>query len=131
MITLIGGDLYQWDTGRIVLIESDVGVVSHEVHFSTDNLDFAYVVKTYSEGNYTYCRIPDVILQTDDRLYCYEVCENTDGEETVSMAKFKVKKRNRPDDYLYTEPDRITLEGLSKEIKALNDKLEVIENASY
>lgn len=135
MITLVGGDLYQWDTGRMVQVESNVGVVSHEVHFSTDNLDFAYVVKTYSEGNYTYCRIPDIILQTDARLYCYEVCENTDGEETTSMAKFKVKKRNRPDDYVYTKAEILRYEELKTAINDLEDKIPVntsdLKNDSY
>lgn len=33
MISLVGGELYQWDTGRIVRVVPDENVKVHEVHF--------------------------------------------------------------------------------------------------
>ena len=81
MISLVGGELYQWDTGRIVKVIPDSDVIVHEVHFSTKAMDFAYVVKTYIENSVTYCAIPNIILQQSNRVLCYEVCENSDGEE--------------------------------------------------
>lgn len=47
MISLVGGELYQWDTGRIVRVVPDENVKVHEVHFSTKRMDYAYVLKTY------------------------------------------------------------------------------------
>ena len=35
MATLVDGDLYQWDTGRVVLVDPDSEYTIHEVHFST------------------------------------------------------------------------------------------------
>ena len=47
MIELIGGDLYQWDTGRIVTANPESDTEIHEVHFTTKYMDYAYVVNTY------------------------------------------------------------------------------------
>lgn len=114
MIQLVGNELYQWDTGRLVQIVSDSDSIPHEVHFSTELMDFAYVCKIYNQCDKLYCAIPDIVLQESGKLFCYEICRNDNGKETVSFAKFKILKRNRPDDYIYTEQDLITLEELAK-----------------
>ena len=121
MISLVGGELYQWDTGRIVKVIPDSDAIVHEVHFSTKAMDFAYVVKTYIENSVTYCAIPNIILQQSNRVLCYEVCENSDGEETIYDTQFEIIKRNRPEDYIYTEHERITIEDLDARITKLED----------
>ena len=120
MISLVGGELYQWDTGRIVRVVPDENVKVHEVHFSTKRMDYAYVLKTYIVDGVTYCAIPNIILQQSNRLLCYEVCENSDGEETIANTYFDIIKRNRPEDYIYTEQDHFTIQALSNRV----DKLE-------
>lgn len=120
MISLVGGELYQWDTGRIVRVVPDENVKVHEVHFSTKRMDYAYVLKTYIVDGVTYCAIPNIILQQSNRLLCYEVCENSDGEETIANTYFDIIKRNRPEDYVYTEQDHFTIQALSNRV----DKLE-------
>lgn len=120
MISLVGGELYQWDTGRIVRVVPDENVKVHEVHFSTKRMDYAYVLKTYTVDGVTYCAIPNIILQQSNRLLCYEVCENSDGEETIANTYFDIIKRNRPEDYVYTEQDHFTIQALSNRV----DKLE-------
>ena len=124
MITLVGGNLYQWDTGRVVSIVSENGSVIHEVHFTTNAMNFAYVVKTQVKDTTTYCPIPDILLQQYSDIYCYEVKENCKGEESVSTKILPVQKRNRPEDYTYTEPEKITLEGLQDQIDAFDEKLD-------
>ena len=120
MISLVGGELYQWDTGRIVRVVPDENVKVHEVHFSTKRMDYAYVLKTYIVDGVTYCAIPNIILQQSNRILCYEVCENSDGEETIANTYFDIIKRNRPEDYVYTEQDHFTIQALSNRV----DKLE-------
>lgn len=124
MITLIGGDLYQWDTGRLIFVEPDNGYDVHEVHFTTKKMDFAYVVKTYIENGGTYCAIPNVILQQYQDLICYEVRENGAGEQSVSTTKFDIIKRNRPIDYVYTESEKYAYEELENQFKTLEEDLE-------
>lgn len=124
MISLVGGELYQWDTGRIVRVVPDENVKVHEVHFSTKRMDYAYVLKTYTVDGVTYCAIPNIILQQSNRLLCYEVCENSDGEETIANTYFDIIKRNRPEDYVYTEQEHFT-------IQALSDRVDKLEESSH
>ena len=128
MISLIGGELYQWDTGRIVRIDPDENVAVHEVHFTTKRMDYAYVLKTYIEDGVTYCAIPNIILQQSYRLLCYEVCENSDGEETIANASFNIVKRNRPEDYVYTEQEHFTFVKLENRLDAVEESAHIHEN---
>lgn len=130
MVTLIGGDLYQWDTGRTVFIAPDSGYTVHEVHFTTKKMDYAYVVKTYVENGGTYCAIPNILLQQYQDVICYEVRENDAGEESISTTTFDVIKRNRPVDYVYTEPEKYTYKELENRVKILEDNLEDVKIAS-
>lgn len=122
MISLVGGELYQWDTGRTIVIQPETDIVVHEVHFTHKKMDFAYVVNTYTEDGVTYCSIPNIILQQGQSIICYEVCKNDDGEETVLSTTFKVIKRNKPEDYIYTEIELKSLDDLLIRIEELEHK---------
>lgn len=124
MISLVGGELYQWDTGRIVRVVPDENVKVHEVHFSTKRMDYAYVLKTYIVDGVTYCAIPNVILQQNSRLLCYEVCENSNGEETIAETIFDIIRRNKPEDYVYTEQEHFTF-------TKLENRLDKVEKSSH
>ncbi len=128
MLSLVGGELYQWDTGRIVKVVPDEDVTVHEVHFSTKRMDYAYVLKTYTEDGVTYCAIPNIILQQSSRLLCYEVCENSDGEETIAEATFNITKRNRPEDYVYTEQEHFTVVSLENRLAKVEESAHVHKN---
>ena len=128
MLSLVGGELYQWDTGRIVKVVPDEDVTVHEVHFSTKRMDYAYVLKTYTEDGVTYCAIPNIILQQSSRLLCYEVCENSDGEETIAEATFNITKRNRPEDYVYTEQEHFTVVSLENRLAKVEESAHIHKN---
>lgn len=130
MVTLIDGDLYQWDTGRVVRVNPGNGYKVHEVHFTTRKIDFAYVVKTYEENGATYCKIPNILLQQYQDIYCYEVRENNDGEESVSTTIFDVVKRNRPLDYVYTEPEKYTYKEIEERLEKLETDFEEVKTSS-
>lgn len=130
MVTLVDGDLYQWDTGRIVLIDPSSGYDVHEVHFTNRKMDFAYVARTYSKDGNIYCAIPNILLQQYYDIYCYEVRDNSDGEESISTTIFKVIKRNRPLDYVYTEPEKYTYRELEERIKQLETAFEEVKASS-
>ena len=141
MVTLLDGDLYQWDTGRVVLIDPIMENEVKEVHFTNRKIDFAYVAKTYSKNGNTYCAIPNILLQQYYDIYCYEVRYNDDGEESVSTTIFSVIKRSRPLDYVYTEPEKYTykqleeriekLEASFEEVKTTADEASVLANEAY
>ena len=141
MVTLLDGDLYQWDTGRVVLIDPRMENEVKEVHFTNRKMDFAYVARTYSKDGNTYCAIPNILLQQYYDIYCYEVRDNSDGDESISTTIFKVIKRNRPLDYVYTEPEKYTykeleerianLESALEEVKTTADEASVLANEAY
>ena len=130
MVTLVDGDLYQWDTGRVVLIDPRIENEVKEVHFTNKKIDFAYVAKTYSKNGNTYCTIPNILLQQYYDIYCYEVRYNDDGEESVSTTIFSVIKRSRPLDYVYTEPEKYTYRELEERIEKLDASFEEVKTAA-
>lgn len=129
MITLIDGELYQWDTGRIIMVEPDNGYAIHEVHFTTKKMEYAYVVKTYVKDGSVHCAIPNILLQQYHDIICYEVRENDAGEESTSSTTFKVIKRNRPVDYVYTEPEMYTYKELKNRIEQVEDICENLKTS--
>ena len=103
MIEVIGGDLFQWDTGRVIRINTDTNI--HEVHFTTKDMTYAYVVSTYEKDGAVYCEIPNIILQQEKSLICYEITNTDGGEMTVAEKTLTLHKRNKPQDYVYTEDE--------------------------
>ena len=103
MIEVIGGDLFQWDTGRVIRINTDTKI--HEVHFTTKDMSYAYVVSTYEKDGAVYCEIPNIILQQEKSLICYEITNTDGGEMTVAEKTLALHKRNKPQDYVYTEDE--------------------------
>lgn len=103
MIEVIGGNLFQWDTGRVIRINTDTNI--HEVHFTTKDMTYAYVVSTYEKDGAVYCEIPNIILQQEKSLICYEITNTDGGEMTVAEKTLALHKRNKPQDYVYTEDE--------------------------
>lgn len=95
MIEIVGTELYQWDTGRIVRI---TGTEAMQAHFANKG-DSQAVVMGITE---TEAKIPDFLLQTGKQLCVYAVKDGI----TVESKIFHVKKRERPKDYVYEEDQR-------------------------
>lgn len=103
MIEVIGGNLFQWDTGRVAQVNTDANI--HEVHFTTKDMTYAYVVSTYEKDGTVYCEIPNILLQQEKSLICYEVTNTDGGEMTVAETTLALHKRNKPQDYAYTQDE--------------------------
>lgn len=120
MVSLIGGDFYQWDTGRIIIVTPETDAEVHEVHFTTKRMDSAYVVSTYKLDETVLCSVPNIILQQERPVICYEVVRTDEGEMSISETSFNVHKRNKPQDYVYTETEVINYDTLAN--TSLSDK---------
>ena len=118
MFTLTDGRdyLYQWDINRSVRV-SDPSVT--EVHFCNRTGDCSLVTKVYANptDSELYADIPNILLQSpfDIRVFAYCDCY-TKVEET-----FKVKARTKPDDYVYTETEVITVQTIEKRMDELEE----------
>ena len=114
MIEVIGGSLYQWDTGRKLKVTPDEGKYIHEVHFTTKEMTTALPVETKTENGILVADIPNKILQQEKKIYCYEIIKNDIGEQSVSETVLDLKRRNKPGDYVYTETELKNFEALEK-----------------
>lgn len=118
MLTLNDGrsELWQWDTGRRLTVDADCS----QVHFS--NKVFGRSVDVDVIGGIA--DIPDFLLQSDKDLTAWAFVGTAENGYTKISKVFKVNKRNKPADYVFTQPEQTTLE----EIKERLDDLEAIQD---
>lgn len=94
MIEIDGNELYQWDTGRRVVV---TGIEVEHVHFANQGDSKAVIMGAVD----IHAQIPDFLLQSGKQLCVYAVKDGI----TVESKTFYVKKRERPENYVY-EDDR-------------------------
>lgn len=103
---------YQWDVGQRLIVEHDDVV---EVAFDNSQTSPALVCTVYQESGIRYVDVPNILLQQPFTLRVYGCC----GECVRAANVFKVIPRERPSDYIYTETEVKTLDGLEARIQAL------------
>lgn len=113
MITIRDGDVYQWDSGRQIEVDSDVC----EVHFASCNSKDAYVTVPVDGV----CNIPNILLQSGEDFVIYAMCQKDECEQTVEHLRVWVKGRAKPSDYVYTETEVFDYKELEERIKQLED----------
>lgn len=118
MLTLNDGrsELWQWDTGRTLTVDADCS----QVHFSNKVFGRSIDVDV-ADG---VAVIPDILLQTDKALNVWAFVGTAENGYTKISKTFKVNRRNRPADYVFTPTDQTSLE----EIKEKLDYLESIQD---
>ena len=114
MLTLNDGrsELWQWDTGRTLAVDADCS----QVHFSNKVFGRSIDVDVIDGA----AIIPDVLLQTDKDLNVWAFVGTAENGYTKISKTFKVNRRNKPADYVFTPPDQTTLAELSGRL----DKIE-------
>ena len=109
-------ELWQWDTGRTLIVDTDCS----QVHFSNKVFGRSIDVNV-ADG---VAIIPDVLLQTDKDLIVWAFVGTAENGYTKISKTFKVNRRNKPADYVFTPPDQTTLEQIQEKI----DYLESIQD---
>lgn len=109
-------ELWQWDTGRTLIVDADCS----QVHFSNKVFGRSIDVNV-ADG---VAIIPDVLLQTDKDLNVWAFSGTDENGYTKISKTFKVNRRNKPADYVFTPPDQTTLEQIQEKI----DYLESIQD---
>lgn len=101
---------YQWDTGqRLIVIKADA---CSEVHFRNRHTENALVVRIEMENGMRVANVPNILLQTDDAITAYLICLE-DGETETRYAKtFVVRRREKPESYVYTETEVLNYSSL-------------------
>ena len=114
MLTLNDGrsELWQWDTGRtLTVLDTDCS----QVHFRKNVFDRSIDVDVVNGV----AIIPDVLLQTDKDLIVWAFSGTAENGYTKISKTFKVNRRNKPADYVFTPPDQTSLEEIKERVSYL------------
>lgn len=113
MLTLDDGrkELWQWDTGRKISVDKECS----QVHFSNKVFGRSVDVNVV-DG---IAKIPDVLLQTDKDLMVWAFVGTTENGYTKISKTFKINRRNKPADYVFTPPEQTSLEEIKERIERL------------
>ena len=94
-------ELWQWDTGRTLIVDADCS----QVHFSNKVFGRSIDVNVA----YGVAIIPDVLLQTDNDLNVWAFSGTAENGYTKISKTFKVNRRNKPADYVFTPVEQTTI----------------------
>ena len=115
MLTLNDGrsELWQWDTGRTLAVDADCS----QVHFSNKVFGRSIDVDVVDGA----AIIPDVLLQTGNDLNVWAFAGTAENGYTKISKTFKVNRRNKPADYVFTPADQMTLQAIQRQIGDIDD----------
>lgn len=115
MLTLNDGrsELWQWDTGRTLAVDADCS----QVHFSNKVFGRSIDVDV-ADG---VAIIPDILLQTDKELNVWAFVGTAENGYTKISKTFKVIRRNKPADYVFTPHEQITLKDATSILEEAKD----------
>lgn len=110
------GELFQWDTGRIIEFGEDA--VS-QAHFTNTEkvINIPYTVEVKNRK----AAIPDELLQVPGKLIVYVWVSDTNGGYTEVQVNFPVFARPKLSDYVYTPTEHAGFDRLRAEIGDLAD----------
>lgn len=119
-------NLYQWDYGQSLEIK---GLNIHDnvwVQFSMNASggNAIPVVTEVNDGVIT-ANIPAFVFEKETmqnyNAYAFVYVSNADSGETVKVIKLNIKARPKPEDYVYTEPEKKRYELLEERVKELEE----------
>lgn len=115
MLTLNDGrsELWQWDTGRTLAVDADCS----QVHFSNKVFGRSIDVDVV-DGK---AIIPDVLLQTDKDLNVWAFVGTAENGYTKISKTFKVNRRNKPADYVFTPVEQTTIAEIAAIAQSVRD----------
>lgn len=121
MIHNVDPQFSQWDVGRIVSIsDSD----ATHIHFANQG-DSKAVIMEITEGS---VKVPDYLLQTGKNVIAYAVKDGV----TLESKSFPVRKRERPENYIYEDDKRNYFYALLSDAKvAIEKATEAAEKSLY
>lgn len=113
MIALEGKQrlLYQWDLNKRVILDGFLPGTKVEFSARYDCKDSALTTVAYVEGDHICANIPNILLQTPGYIRVLVRPSAADIEHMPELADIKVARREKPEDYTYTETPTETLDN--------------------
>ena len=124
MIRLKNGTLYQWDIGRVVEIDDSARTVT-QVQFAKIDETEALLVPFERKGTKIECRIPNILLQSEEKIIVYVMSDTAGETKTVVCRSFCIVKRPKPTGYVYTESEVLTYRTLEEKLEQAKESLKV------
>lgn len=113
-------ELWQWDTGRTLIVDTDCS----QVHFSNKVFGRSIDVDV-ADG---VAGIPDILLQSDKDLNVWAFVGTAENGYTKISKTFKVNRRNKPADYVFTTVEQNTINQLKSDLANLENLLIQIQD---
>ena len=121
-------EFYQWDSDRkLVVLDASV----EEVHFTNRAMENALVKTVYKdeETGYRLVDVPNILFQSYKAILVYGY--DKDSKCTTGCTAFKVNKRKKPDDYVYTETEVFKYSELEERITQLEEREVEVDLSEY
>lgn len=120
IINLIGRELFQWDTGRVLSITLPNHIDVKRVDFKSNSVDELISMQVSKDGSRYVTEIPNEMLQYSDRIKAYVVVAHSEGNErTIIERNFDVKPREKPLGYVKSQQEILQYEELEQRVADL------------
>ena len=106
-------ELWQWDTGRTLTVDAECS----QVHFSNKVFGRSIDVDVVDGV----ADIPDILLQTDKELTAWAFVGTAENGYTKISKTFKVNRRNKPADYVFTPVEQMTIDEIAAIAQSVRD----------
>ena len=120
-VKIIGTSLRQWESGRKIQVVPGSNMEVTRLDFAHKDSTNALGVVPKTEDGLIVADIPNILLQSGQDIIVYAV--NVDGSktETINECVLTVKKRPKPDDYVYTETEALLYTHILKRMEQLEE----------
>lgn len=122
-IKVLGSALYQWELGRKVQIFLAPDMRVAAVQFAHMGDAEALNVEPREENGIIVADIPNILLQSGQKIAVFLVDVNENKVETTTHAVLPVIPRPRPTDYVYTETEVLSWQALEARVIAFMDEM--------
>lgn len=125
-IKLENGQLYcwQWEINQRLIIDTlegyEIENLSCKMGILKDKIGIVEV-EIYKENEIIFLNIPDILLQYEGLIEVWIQTNLEFSSITLAHWRFRVKKREKPEDYIYTDTDVLTWQELDKRITVLEE----------
>lgn len=121
MIELAGDRrvLYQWELDRRITLDGFPAGTRVEFSSKYDSKESALTVAAYAEGDEVYADIPNALLQHDGYIRALVRPSANEAAHDPCMKDIRVIRREKPEDYVYSETSVLTYESLEERVAKL------------
>ena len=117
MIRVKGGILFQWDTGRKLIV--DIPQATQIDISKEENQAFCYTVDVVVENGRKLAPVPNILLQDAENLVVYAVKIDNDERKTIATTTLHIRQKAKPEEYVYTETEVYNYRKLEQRLDEL------------